>query len=163
MTVPYAGEIRMVAFNFAPVGWEFCDGGLRPISEYEDAFDAIGTTYGGDGITTFALPDLQSRIPMHRNDAHPVGQTGGEATHTLLGSEMARHTHTAAASAHATTTSPADAVWAASGKVSFGTRVDTSMSPHVISSVGDSAAHNNMPPALALNFIICMYPDQVFG
>src|SRR5947199_4556192 len=103
MAQPYVGEIRMFAGNFAPAGWMFCQGAILPISEYETLFNLIGTTYGGDGQSTFALPDLQSRIPLHQGTGlagvnHPLAETGGVEAVTLTTQQIPSHTHTFLAS-----------------------------------------------------------------
>src|SRR5258706_16307665 len=96
MAQPYVGEIRMFGGNFAPAGWMFCEGELLPISEYETLFNLIGTTYGGDGQSTFALPDLRGRLPLHMGNGFTLGQTGGVETDTLTESQMPSHNHPAA-------------------------------------------------------------------
>src|SRR5258706_14606766 len=93
MAQPYVGEIRMFAGNFAPAGWMFCEGELLPISEYETLFNLIGTTYGGDGQSTFALPDLRGRIPMHMGNGFTLAETGGVETVTLTTSQIPSHSH----------------------------------------------------------------------
>src|SRR3954447_8733776 len=101
MAQPYVGEIRMFAGNFAPAGWMFCEGQLLPISEYETLFNLIGTTYGGDGQSTFALPDLRGRIPTHQGNGFTLAETGGVETVTLAVNRMASHTHPLLASTNA--------------------------------------------------------------
>src|SRR5439155_25945975 len=98
MAQPYVGEIRMFAGNFAPAGWMFCEGQLLPISEYETLFNLIGTTYGGDGQSTFALPDLRGRIPLHFGNGFTLAETGGVETVTLTASQIPAHTHPLVAS-----------------------------------------------------------------
>lgn len=93
MTTPYVSEIRLMAFNFAPKGWAFCNGQLLPIAQNQALFALLGTTYGGDGIRTFALPNLQGRVPIHAGPGYNLGQSGGENTHTLATAEMASHNH----------------------------------------------------------------------
>src|SRR6478672_8078884 len=108
MAQPYVGEIRMFAGNFAPAGWMFCEGQLLPISEYETLFNLIGTTYGGDGQSTFALPDLRGRIPMHPGNGHVQGERAGAETVTLTTSQIPVHNHALlATSAVGTQSSPA--------------------------------------------------------
>ena len=99
MSSPFVAEIRMFGGNFAPAGWQFCDGTLLPISEYETLFNLIGTTYGGDGQTTFAVPDLRGRIPIHQGNGFTLAETGGVETVTLTVSQIAAHTHPLLASA----------------------------------------------------------------
>src|SRR5919197_52853 len=93
MAEPFLAEMRIVSFNFAPKGWAFCNGQLLPISQNQALFSLLGTTYGGDGRTTFALPDLRARLPIHFGASHTLGQNGGEAAHTLNISELPAHTH----------------------------------------------------------------------
>ena len=107
MAQPYVGEIRMFAGNFAPAGWMFCEGQLLPISEYETLFQLIGTTYGGDGQSTFALPDLRGRIPLHQGNGFILAETGGVETVTLTVSQIPAHNHALLAS-----TDPSDAAMA---------------------------------------------------
>src|SRR2546422_5875457 len=104
MAQPYVGEIRMFAGNFAPAGWMFCEGQLLPISEYETLFNLIGTTYGGDGQSTFALPDLQGNVPMHFGHGFTLTETGGEETVTLTAPHIPAHAHPLLASTNFTTT-----------------------------------------------------------
>src|SRR5215471_18916874 len=104
MSQPYLGEIRMFAGNFAPAGWMFCEGQLLPISEYESLFNLIGTTYGGDGQSTFGLPDLRGRVPLHFGNGFTLAETGGVETVTLTVSQIPAHTHTMLASTGAATT-----------------------------------------------------------
>ena len=114
MSSPFIGEIRMFAGNFAPVGWAFCDGALIPISENDALFNLIGTTYGGDGQSTFALPNLQSRVPMHVGQGFALAQTGGVETVTLNTSQIPSHSHVPLANAAGSQTTPSNGVWAGS-------------------------------------------------
>src|SRR5437870_7970260 len=98
MSDPFLGQIILVPYNFAPQGWAFCEGQLLPINQNQALFSLLGTTYGGDGRTTFALPDLRGRVPLHFNEAFPLGENGGEAFHTLIVNEMPSHQHQAVAS-----------------------------------------------------------------
>src|SRR5580693_3802593 len=117
--IPFIGEIRIFAGNFAPQDWAICDGGLLPISENEQLFDLIGATFGGDGVQTFALPDLRGRVAVHPNAQFPVGQSGGQEAVQLMPQQIPAHSHTASAtSAAASQTSPAGALWA-SGSHSY--------------------------------------------
>src|ERR1700759_3209458 len=104
MAQPYVGEIRMFAGNFAPAGWMFCEGQLLPISEYETLFNLIGTTYGGDGQETFALPDLRGRIPLHQGNGFTLAETGGVEEGTLTGSQIPAHSHPLLATLNAAST-----------------------------------------------------------
>lgn len=155
---PYLGEIRMVAFSFAPRGWAFCNGQVLPINQNQALFSILGTTYGGDGRTTFALPDLRSRAPIHVGNA-PLGGSNGEERHTLSSAEMPAHTHQAIANADAnsaTLTSPAGNVWANGGQAAYASGGNGSMASTAIGPSGDGQAHDNMSPYLVVNFIIAI-------
>ena len=161
MAQPYVGEIRMFAGNFAPAGWFFCDGRLLPISEYETLFNLIGTTYGGDGQSTFALPDLRGRVPIHQGNGYTLAQTGGVEQVTLTTTQIPAHSHPAlAVSTEGNQPGPAGNVWSASALNAYSaTTPDTghAMSASAISSVGGSQPHENMMPFLAVSFIISLY------
>lgn len=159
MSNNYVGEIRLFAGNFAPVGWLFCQGQSLPISEYETLFNLIGTTYGGDGQTTFNLPNLASRVPVHQGSNYFLAQTGGVEQVTLAANQVASHTHTAlCSSAAGTSGSPAGSVLAAStaSLYSDGGATNT-MNSASIGASGGSLPHENRPPYLALNFIISLF------
>src|SRR5437773_1817780 len=98
MAEPFLGEVKIVSFNFAPSGWAFCNGQLLPINQNQALFSLLGTTYGGNGSTTFALPDLRTRVPIHFGGGHTLGERSGEANHTLIVAELPTHTHAAQAS-----------------------------------------------------------------
>jgi len=170
VALPYIGEIRIFAGNFAPAGWAFCDGQLLPISEYDTLFGLIGTTYGGDGEVTFAVPDLRGRFPMHMGNGFILAETGGAEVVTLTTNQLPSHTHTVNISAVAsagggTTTSPANAYFAASGREEwYGSGAMVAMhgsarpaSPLVSGSAGGNRPHENRPPYLAINFIISLF------
>ncbi len=163
MSQPYVGEIRMTGFNFAPVGWMFCNGQLLPISEYEALYNLIGTTYGGDGQQTFGVPNLQCRIPFHQGtgagNTLVIGQLSGSETVTLTTSQLPIHTHAlAASSAGGTQPSPAAGLWAQSTLDQFSTEANShTMDPSTIVATGGSQPHDNMPPFLVINFIISLY------
>lgn len=164
---PFVAEIRIFAGNFAPMGWAFCDGQIMPLSQNTALFALLGTTYGGDGKSTFALPDLQGRIPIAPSDGgnglslRDLGQEGGSETVTLLQSEMPAHTHTVQAADSGTGLgNPSSAVFAAGARgrpPAYGPSSATvPMSPMAISVSGGSQPHNNMPPYLTLNFVIAL-------
>jgi microcystin-dependent protein len=162
---PYVGEIRMFGVNFAPQGWAFCNGQLLPISEYSELFNLIGTTYGGDGVNTFALPNLQSRVPVHIGSGFVLGAIGGAETVTLTVAQIPAHTHIpSASSAAGTQASPANGVWAGSSSdVYSNTAPMTNMAANAIGSTGGSQPHDNMLPFLAVSFILSLfgiYPTQ---
>ena len=167
MSSPFIGEIRMFGGNFAPVGWAFCDGALMAIDQNDALFNLIGTTYGGDGKSNFALPNLQGCAPMQAGQGpglslRDLGETGGEQTVTLLQTEMPAHAHAAQASAGTTQFDPTNNAWA-SGQKGFGNAYAASnpptnvqMSPFGTSISGGNLPHNNMPPFLGLTFIIAL-------
>lgn len=160
MAQPYVGEIRMFAGNFAPAGWMFCEGQLLPISEYETLFNLIGTTYGGDGQSTFALPDLQGRLPLHQGNGFTLAETGGAEEITLTVSQIPAHAHPLLVSSHvAVDPNPGDSVLADS-PVNDAYSPDGSnvnMAPTSISSVGGSQPHTNFQPYLCVDFIISLF------
>lgn len=165
MADPYLGEIRMFAGNFAPVGWMFCQGQTLAIADYEALYALIGTTYGGDGQSTFALPNLASRIPLHKSPEYPLAAAGGAEQVTLTRDQLPVHTHTAAASdATGTATSPAGNVWAAGSTTEYSSGApSTTMSPAALAAAGGNQPHENMPPYVGINFIIALngiYPPQ---
>jgi microcystin-dependent protein len=167
VTEPFIGEIRMLSFNFAPTGWAVCNGQSLPINQNQALFSLLGSTYGGDGMTTFWLPDLRTRMPMHRNGNYPIGQHGGEVSHILTTDELPAHTHRASASSSiATTVSPTGAVWANTGKQSYSPAPNGAMDPGTVTATGLSQAHQNMPPFLAITFVIALqgiFPPRDLG
>lgn len=162
MSQPFIGEIRMFAGNFAPVGWAFCNGALIPISENDALFNLIGTTYGGDGQSTFALPNLASRVPLHMGNGFTVGATGGEEQVTLSVQQIPAHSHAPACFSNAGgggLNTPQNGVWASSTSGSAYTSPPTgvAISADAIQSTGGSQPHDNMVPFLAINFIISLF------
>jgi microcystin-dependent protein len=161
MSSPFIGEIRMFAGNFAPAGWAFCDGSLLSISEFTALFQLIGTTYGGDGQTTFALPDLRSRVPVHVGPGFVLGQSGGVETVTLTVSQLPAHTHAAAADNNTgTAAAPGGNVWAASNnyyQFAPGSGAATPMNAGAVALSGGNQPHDNMIPFLAVNFILSLF------
>ncbi|OXM86652.1 phage tail protein [Paenibacillus rigui] len=171
---PYVGEIRLFSGNFAPIGWALCDGHLLPIQSYTALFSVIGATYGGDGKTNFAVPDLRGRAPMHWGNGpgltpRTYSETGGEADVTLLENEIPYHTHTANAQTASDQVTPAATVWANAGAPGRGgfafytSTPDTPMNPLALSAAGGSQPHNNMQPYTVLTFIIALqgvYPPK---
>jgi len=166
MAQPYVGEIRMFAGNFAPAGWLFCEGQLLPISEYETLFNLIGTSYGGDGQSTFALPDLRGRLPIHQGGGFTLAQTGGVETVTLTANQIPSHTHAFQVATNAANTpNPANNYLAESSQVSafFGDNPSINMNANAVSSVGGNQSHSNLQPYLCVDFIISLfgiYPPQ---
>ena len=159
MAQPYVGELRMFAGNFAPAGWMFCDGVLLPISENETLFNLIGTTYGGDGQSTFGLPDLRGRLPVHQGNGFVLAETGGAEEVTLTVNQIPAHGHAWLASeGAASAATPAGNVPAEASKRFYaapGTLAP--MAPAAISSVGGSQPHSNFQPYLCVNFIISLF------
>jgi microcystin-dependent protein len=167
MGTPYVGEIRIFAGNFAPAGWMFCEGQLLAISENDTLFNLIGTTYGGDGQTTFALPDLRGRLPLHMGTGSSgtsfvIGQSAGVEQVTLTTSQIPAHTHPILGSAaNATTTGPTNNIPATMPDVTtfaYGTDLPpTTLSPQSVTSSGGGQPHNNFQPYLCINYIISMF------
>jgi len=164
---PYVGEIMMFAGNFAPQGWALCDGQLLSIAQNTALFSLLGTYYGGDGQTTFALPDLRGRLPMHTGSGpgpglspRSLGEQGGSEAVTLISTQMPAHTHSLQVdSANGTTASPGGALLARdpSGTPAYGVNATGALSPQAIASAGGSQPHQNMPPFLAINYCISLY------
>lgn len=160
MVQPYVGEIRMFAGNFAPAGWMFCEGQLLPISEYDILFNLINTTYGGDGQSTFALPDMRGRIPLHAGNEFTLAEAGGVEEVTLTINQIPAHTHAVpASSGTGFLASPADAVFAKhrDHKAFANGAPSLPMSLSMVSAAGGSQPHTNMPPYLCVNFIISLF------
>ena len=160
MAQPYVGEIRMFAGNFAPAGWMFCEGQLLPISENETLFQLLGTTYGGDGESTFALPDLRGRIPIHQGNGFILAETGGAEEITLTVSQIASHTHALLASSAIGTQPTGQANLIAkltNVDLYSGDDPDTNMSPNCVGSTGGSQPHTNFQPYLCVDFIISLF------
>ncbi|ADO76133.1 phage tail protein [Stigmatella aurantiaca] len=175
MAEPFLGEIRMFGGNFAPTGWAFCNGQILSIAQNQALFSLLGTTYGGNGQTTFALPDLRGRVPMHWGSGpglttRTLGEAAGTETVTLLQTQMPTHTHAATASAQpGNSTEPTGTFWAAavdgnSQQVSaYGTQPSTTLNPQAIGIAGGNQPHNNMQPYLCVTFIIALqgiYPSR---
>jgi microcystin-dependent protein len=154
---PFIGELSIVGFNFAPLGWALCDGTLLPIASNTALFALLGTTFGGNGVSTFALPDLRGRFPLHMTGSYPMGLAGGEAIHVLTGPELPPHAHALMVDgANGTSDTPAGGfparnpagipAWSAAGPATA--------AAGAIGNYGSGQAHNNLPPYLSLNFII---------
>ena len=161
MAQPYVGEVRMFAGNFAPVGWALCQGQQLQISEYETLFQLIGTVYGGDGQSTFALPDLRGRIPIHQGNGFILAETGGAEEITLTVNQIPTHKHTLMASAGTGyVASPAGALPARHRDYkTFVNAGPAAQAMHVgtLSPAGGSQPHENRPPYLCVNFIISLF------
>jgi microcystin-dependent protein len=157
MGTPFIAEVRIVSFNFAPRGWAMCSGQLLPINQNQALFSLLGTMYGGNGQTTFALPDLRGRVPVHVGAGFVQGQKAGEEAHTLISSEMPAHPHSVSASSGAPNQgSPAGNEWAAlNNGYSTGTP-NTALDVSAIGVGGGSQSHENRQPYLVLNFVIAL-------
>lgn len=157
----YLGEIRVISFNYAPKGWAMCNGQLLPINQNQALFSLLGTRYGGNGQTNFALPDLRGRMPLHMGPGFIEGQAGGEQAHTLTIAEMPQHTHVLEANTGLTTAvSPAGALLGKRGRLGrdmFAAPGNlTSLHQLSVTTAGGSMPHENMQPFLTLNFVIAL-------
>ncbi|HXL99148.1 MAG TPA: tail fiber protein [Rhizomicrobium sp.] len=167
MGTPYVGEIRMFGGNFNPSGWNFCDGSLLPIAEYDTLFNLIGTTYGGDGETTFALPDLRGRVPMHMGTGAgttvTLAQTGGAENVTLTTQQIPLHTHNLLATTTGLNVSPSNTIMAVpsssvSGLLTYGAGPPTTaLIASSIQNDGGNQPHSNLQPYLCFSFIISLF------
>jgi microcystin-dependent protein len=158
-STPFMGEVKIVAFNFAPQGWAFCNGSLLPINQNQALFSLLGTMYGGNGSTNFALPDLRGRIPMHWGQSiNSPGERGGEQAHTVTIAEMPTHAHVLEGTQSAATTVSASNALLANGTVNIYADPASlvAIAPESVSPKGGSQAHNNMSPYLTLNFVIAL-------
>lgn len=164
MGSPFVGEIRMFGGNFAPAGWMFCSGQLLPISEFETLFNLIGTTYGGDGQSTFQLPDLQGRVPIHQGNngisSYIIGERAGVESVTLTTQQIPIHSHAPGCSnGGGNQDAPAGGVWAVNATVSPYSNGSpaTAMAPQAVQQAGGSQPHDNLMPLLVVSFIISMF------
>jgi microcystin-dependent protein len=169
---PFLAEIRIFGFNFAPRGWAFCDGQILPLSQNTALFSLLGTTYGGDGTSNFALPDLQGAAPMHPGQGsglseHFLGETGGEPFVTLLDSEMPAHSHQLQADildpADTNVPSPNASYALSTGGTLYQSSANASLAPQALGLAGGNQPHNNMQPYVTLNFCIALqgvYPPR---
>ena len=174
MADPFVAEIRIFPFNFAPKGWAFCDGQILPLSQNTALFSLLGTTYGGDGKSNFALPNMQGNVPMHPGQGpglslHDLGENGGQETVTLIESQLPSHSHTlGSAGAAPDKISPTNAAWARGTAVPnqklYGNAAGaTATMPSAFGDSGGTTPHNNMQPYLTLNFCIALegvYPPR---
>ncbi|MGH9967466.1 MAG: phage tail protein [Pyrinomonadaceae bacterium] len=159
MSTPFLGEIKIISWNFAPRGWAFCNGQLLPINQNQALFSLLGTMYGGNGQTNFALPDFRGRAPVHVDSDFLQGQSGGQAFHTLTTSEMSQHTHVLQATNNTgTDAAPTSAVVLAKSVAQaygpFGNPV--AMNAATVTNTGGSQPHENRQPFLVLNFIVAL-------
>jgi microcystin-dependent protein len=157
MSEPFIGEIRMVSFNFAPKGWQLCNGQLLPINQFQALFSILGTTYGGNGQNTFGLPDLRGRVPLHFGNGFTQGGVGGEEGHVLLGNEIPGHSHSASANAAAVDqVQPGGNFWGNPQQSNYATSANTTMAGGTVSPAGGNQAHENRQPYLVVNFVIAI-------
>ncbi|KIL35592.1 hypothetical protein SD71_12640 [Cohnella kolymensis] len=162
---PYLGEIRLFAGNFAPRGWALCNGQLMPISQNTALFSILGTQYGGNGTTNFALPDFRGRAPVHQGQgpgltARTIGEMGGSSSVTLQATQIPSHTHVPNCQSAQGIADPTGAIWTNSGGLRglavYGPTPEVGMSPTAVQAAGGSQPHNNMQPSLGLNYIIAL-------
>jgi len=157
MSEPFLSEIKIVSFSFAPKGWALCNGQFLPINQNQALFSLLGTTYGGNGQTTFALPNLQGRVPIHMVGGHVLGEGGGEQAHTLSVSQVPQHIHVFnGTTANADSPVPAGNLLGTANNLYTPPANLTSLDPSTVTSVGGSQAHLNMQPFLVLNFCIAL-------
>jgi len=161
---PFLSEIRIMSFNFPPKGWAFCNGQILPIAQNQALFSLLGTTYGGNGQTTFALPNLQGRVPISVGSGHSLGEAAGEQAHTLIQAELPTHLHVLNGSAtNADVITPVGNVLAQSSQLYGPAAQLVTLDPSSNGQVGGSQAHLNMQPFLTLNFCIALvgvFPSQ---
>ena len=160
MAQPYVGEIRMFGGNFAPAGWMFCDGSITSIAENETLFQLIGTTYGGDGQSTFAVPDLRGRVPIHQGNGFSLAQNGGTESVTLTTQQIPNHTHPmVVGTGTPNSASPSGNFLSASSQVTmfFTDPPSVNMNANAITAIGGNQPHENRQPFLTVSFIISLY------
>jgi microcystin-dependent protein len=167
MGTPFLGEIKIISWNFAPKGWSFCNGQFLPINQNQALFSLLGTSYGGNGQTTFALPDFRGRVPIHLGSGYIQGQASGQEFHTVIQSEMPQHTHITGASNNAdgtnNTNSAANAYPATDPMNAYRTAPNTTLSSLTVTNTGGSQPHENRQPFTVLNFVIALqgvFPSQ---
>ncbi len=168
MSTPFLSELKMVSFGFAPKGWTMCNGQLLPINQNQALFSLLGTTYGGNGQTTFGLPDLRGRVPMHSGSGHTLGERGGVESTTLLITQLPQHNHliSAATVAEDATKPSGNLMATTSGNLTIYTTKHTigvAMDPAIMPNMGGSQPHENRQPFLTLNWVIALqgiFPSQ---
>ena len=164
MSEPFLSEIKIVSFNFPPKGWALCNGQLLPINQNQALFALLGTTYGGNGQTTFALPNLRGQVPIHVGNGHTLGEKGGSTSTTINIQQLPQHLHALqATNANGAVSNPSNGYLGAVNSMYGPAAGLTTMQPASVTSVGGSQPHNNMMPYLVLNFIIALqgiFPSQ---
>lgn len=158
MSTPFLGEIKIISWNYAPKGWALCNGQFLPINQNQALFSILGTTYGGNGQTTFALPDFRGRIPIHVGEGNLLGQAAGQEFHTVTMSEMPAHNHVVQAnSAAGNVGAPNNNFLASISTKAYGGLSNlTTLSPSTVTNVGGSQPHEDRQPFLVLNFIVAL-------
>ena len=158
MSEPFLSEIKLVSFNFPPKGWALCNGQLLPINQNQALFSLLGTTYGGNGQTNFALPNLRGRVPIHMGNGHTLGEAAGSTSVTINQQSMPTHLHFAQGSGNTgnTATAAGNVLGVVPGRVYTDAAALTTLHPSSVSTIGGSQPHNNMMPYLVLNFIIAL-------
>lgn len=158
MADPYLSEIKLFPFNFAPRGWAFCNGQLLPINQNQALFSLLGVTYGGNGQTNFALPDLRGRVPIHMGSGHNQGERAGEEAHTLTLNELSTHVHAMNGSTvnSGGSDDPTGRFLGSASNLYHAPASPTSMNPETIGNTGGSQPHQNMQPYLVLNYCIAL-------
>jgi microcystin-dependent protein len=158
MSTPFLGEIKIIAWNYPPKGWAFCNGQQLPINQNQALFSLLGTMYGGNGQTTFGLPDFRGKIPLHVGSGHTQGETGGQTAHTVTMSEMPAHVHFLNVTNDASTASAPDSTVVVSHSQSnaYGAATNLVAMAPTVGNVGGSQPHENRQPYLVLNFIIAL-------
>jgi len=158
MSQPFLGEVKIISWNFAPKGWALCNGQFLPINQNQALFSLLGTMYGGNGQTTFALPDLRGRVPIHMGAGFTEGQAGGQEFHTVTASETPAHNHFITASNNTTGTvgGPSGNVLAGSNITAYRANADSTLNPAEVTNFGGSQPHENRQPFLVLNMIIAL-------
>jgi microcystin-dependent protein len=161
MAGQFIGEIRLMAFNFPPKDWAFCNGQLLPINQNQALFSLLGTTYGGDGRVTFALPNLRGRVPIHFGNAHSLGEAAGSESVTITQQTMPQHVHSVLASTAATggSANPTNKFLGGGNNVYRGGNPTTTLNPAAVANAGGSQPHENRAPFLVLNFCIALIGD----
>jgi microcystin-dependent protein len=163
MAEPFLGEIKIMSFNFAPKGWALSNGQLLPINQNQALFSLLGTTYGGDGRQTFALPDLRGRVAIHEGSGHTLGEKGGQEAHTLTTQELPAHNHTVKVFNNNANATPAGNFFAAVNNAYQPAPANTTLAPNSVSNVGGSQPHTNQQPYTVLTFCIALqgiFPSQ---
>jgi microcystin-dependent protein len=163
MAEPFLSEIRIMSFNFAPKGWALCNGQFLPINQNQALFALLGTTYGGNGQTTFALPDLRGSVPMHVGSGHTLGERAGQENHTIVQQELPAHNHRVGVVNSNANAGPTGNFFAAANALYQPAPANTNLAPSTISNVGGSQPHLNQQPYLTLSFAIALqgiFPSQ---